>query len=484
MTATIDGQAYIDGAWCEARSGARFAIIDPANGETIGSAPDMDGDDALAAIAAAAAALPGWRARTAHQRSDLLRQWAGLILDHEHELADLLLREQGKTIDQARGEVGYGASFVQWYAEEALRIGGEVIGAHPFGLRMWVSREPVGVCAAITPWNYPLAMVTRKIAPALAAGCTVVLKPAEDTPLTALALARLADQVGIPAGVLNIVTAHDPEAVGTVLSTDPRIRHLSFTGSVETGRLLLRNAAATVKKCTMELGGNAPFLLFDDADIDGALDALMASKFRNAGQTCVCPNRVLVPESIHDAIADAIVARVRLLKTGHGAAPDTDIGPLINIAAVENVERHVADALGEGAQLLCGGERTGNRGAFYTPTVLANVTPAMRIAREEVFGPVVSLIGFANEDEAIAMANDTEFGLAAYLFTRDVDRMARCAGALEYGIVGINESAVSNVVAPFGGVKQSGIGREGASVGIAEYLESKYHCLGLGALAA
>ncbi|MCA1938034.1 MAG: NAD-dependent succinate-semialdehyde dehydrogenase, partial [Dechloromonas sp.] len=427
------------------------------------------------AIAAADAALPAWRALTARRRAQLLQAWNKLILDHADDLATLITAEGGKPLAEAKGEAIYGASFVEWFAEEAKRTYGESIPSPASNTRLLVVKQPVGVCAAITPWNFPLAMITRKVAPALAAGCTVVVKPAESTPLTALALAVLAEQAGFPAGVFNVVTGN-PAAIGNELCASPIVRKLSFTGSTAVGRLLMAQCAPTIKKLSLELGGNAPFIVFDDADVDAAVDGAIAAKYRNTGQTCVCANRFLVQSGIYEEFARKLAERSRTLKVGAGTESGVTQGPLINAAGLAKVEAHVADALAKGARVLCGGARHERGGNFFQPTVLADVSRDMLVAREETFGPLAPLFRFETEEEAVAMANDTEFGLAAYFFTRDIGRSWRVGEALEYGMVGVNTGMISNEVAPFGGIKQSGIGREGSRYGIEEYLEVKYLC--------
>jgi succinate-semialdehyde dehydrogenase/glutarate-semialdehyde dehydrogenase len=475
----LRAQAVIDGRWVDAQSGARFAVQDPADGSLIAWVPDMGAADTAAAIDAADRALGPWRSRTAKDRASVLRRWFELIVAHADDLALLMTREQGKPLAEARGEVLYGASFVEWFAEEGKRAYGEIVPTYAADRRIMVLKQPIGVCGAITPWNFPIAMITRKVAPALAAGCTVVAKPAEATPLSALALAVLAERAGVPAGVFNVITAdaaHAP-AIGQTLCADSRVRKISFTGSTEVGRILLRQSADTVKKLSLELGGNAPFIVFDDADIDAAVEGALASKYRNAGQTCVCANRLYVQDGVYEAFARKLADRVAQFKVGPGIEPDVLIGPLIEPAALTKVEEHVADALAQGARVLVGGERHPRGGLFYTPTVLADVTQSMRVAREETFGPVAPLFRFHTEDEAIAMANATEFGLAAYFYARDVGRIFRVAEALESGMVCVNSGLLSTEVAPFGGVKQSGLGREGARHGLDEYLELKYLCL-------
>ncbi len=471
-------QAYVDGAWVPAADGATHGITNPASGATLARVPAMGTADAETAIAAAAAAWPAWRARTAKERAGLLRAWHDLILAHGEDLARMMTAEQGKPLAESRGEVTYGASFVEWYAEEAKRMTGEVLAPAAAGKRMLVLKQPIGVVAAITPWNFPLAMITRKVAPALAAGCPVVVKPAEATPLTALALAELAHRAGLPAGVFNVLTTADPKAVGAELTRNPTVRKLSFTGSIPVGKQLMRDCADTVKKVSLELGGNAPFIVFDDADLEAAVSGALASKYRNTGQTCICANRILVQDGIYDAFAQRLAARVDTLKVGAGDEDGVTQGPLINAAALEKVERLVADAVAQGARALCGGQRHARGGTFYQPTVLVDVTPTMALAREEIFGPVAPLYRFRDEAEAVHLANDTPYGLAAYFFSRDVGRVWRVAEALEYGIVGANEGLVSTEMAPFGGVKESGLGREGAAQGLEEFVEEKYVCLG------
>ncbi|NMG75131.1 NAD-dependent succinate-semialdehyde dehydrogenase [Aromatoleum diolicum] len=469
-------RAHIDGAWIDADSRATFAVCNPATGETVGHVPNMGGAETTRAIAAAEAALPAWRRSLAKDRSAILRRWFNLIVDAADDLALLMTTEQGKPLAEARGEVMYAASFVEWFAEEAKRTSGDVIPTNGQDRRLMVIRQPIGVCAAITPWNFPAAMITRKVAPAFAAGCTVVVKPAEQTPFTALALMALAEKAGFPKGVFNVVTG-DPVAIGGVLTSSPVVRKLSFTGSTEVGRLLMGQCAPTVKKLSLELGGNAPFIVFDDADLDAAIEGAMASKYRNAGQTCVCANRLLVQSGIYDRFAERLAEAVKALSVGPGTQDGVNIGPLIDDSAVAKVESHIADALQKGARVLTGGRRHALGGSFFEPTVLADVTPAMRVAREETFGPVAPLFRFDTEEEVIHMANDTEFGLAAYFFSRDVGRIFRVAEELEYGMVGINTGLMSNEVSPFGGIKQSGLGREGSSYGIDEYLELKSICL-------
>ena len=474
----LKSDVYLDGAWVPAGSGARFNVLNPASSEVIAQVADADDTDARRAIEAAARALPAWRKKTAKERAALLRKWFDLIMANQEDLAQLMTAEQGKPLAETRGEVAYGASFIEWFAEEGKRVYGDVIPTTQQDRRILVLREPVGVVAAITPWNFPNAMITRKCAPALAAGCTFVIKPAEETPLSALALAELATRAGIPAGVFNVVPSNQPAKVGGELTQNPIVRKYSFTGSTEIGKLLMRQSASTVKKVSLELGGNAPFIVFDDADLDAAVEGAMLSKYRNMGQTCVCANRFLVQEKIYDAFAEKLVARVTALKVGDGTADGVTQGPLINLAGVEKVERLLKDAVGKGARVVTGGKRHPLGGTFFEPTVLRDATPAMTVAREEIFGPVAVLYPFATEAEAIRMANDTEYGLAAYFYARDLGRVMRVAEALEYGILGINEGIISTEVAPFGGFKESGIGREGSKYGIEDYLEIKYLALG------
>ena len=473
-------RAFVAGAWIAADSGATVAVLNPATGALLGQVPDMGVAETRRAIQAADAAWPAWRALTAKQRSAILRRWYDLIVAHLDDLALLMTSEQGKPLAEARGEVLYGASFVEWFSEEAKRTYGDVVPNTQPNQRLVVLRQPVGVCAAITPWNFPSAMITRKVAPALAAGCPVVVKPAEQTPLSALALAVLAEQAGFPPGVFNLVTGSAASAplIGGELTANPTVRKLSFTGSTEVGRLLMAQCAPTLKKLSLELGGNAPFIVFDDADVDAAVEGALASKYRNAGQTCVCANRLLVQDSVYEEFAGKFAARVATLKVGVGTEAGVTQGPLIDRQALDKVEAHVADAVARGARVLSGGRRHAAGGTFYEPTVLADVTPAMRCAREEIFGPVAPLFRFHDEAEAIALANATDYGLAGYFYARDLARVWRVAEALEYGMVGVNVGIIANEVAPFGGVKQSGIGREGSKYGIEEYLELKYVCMG------
>ncbi|ARJ67326.1 succinate-semialdehyde dehydrogenase (NADP(+)) [Magnetospirillum sp. ME-1] len=477
-SALLRDHAYVNGTWVAAQSGERLAVTNPANGTLVGHVPAMGAAETRAAIDAAERAWGPWKAKTAKERSIILKRWYELIMAAQEDLARLMTAEQGKPLAEARGEVAYGASFVEWFAEEAKRVYGDTIPEHLPGRRIVVTKEPVGVVAAITPWNFPIAMITRKCAPALAAGCPVVIKPAEDTPLSALALAELAGRAGFPPGVINVVTAGDPRAVGAELTSNPKVRKLSFTGSTEVGKLLMAQCAATVKKLSLELGGNAPFIVFDDADLDAAVAGAMASKYRNTGQTCVCANRLLVQDGVYDAFAARLAEAVKALKVGPGLEGDFQQGPLINEEAVQKVERHIADAVAKGARIVLGGKRHALGGTFFEPTILADVTTDMAPAREETFGPVAPLFRFKTEDEAVRMANDTEFGLAAYFYSRDVGRVWRVSRALEYGIVGINEGIISTEVAPFGGVKESGLGREGSKYGLEDFLEVKYLCMG------
>ncbi len=470
--------AFIDGQWVHADGGDAFDVTNPADGAVIARVASVGAAETRRAIEAAAGALPAWKARTAKERAAILRRWHDLILAHQDDLAVLMTAEQGKPLAESKGEVVYGAAFVEWYAEEAKRVYGDVIPENAPGRRILATKEAIGVVAALTPWNFPSAMITRKCAPALAAGCTVVVKPAEDTPLSALALAELAVRAGIPAGVFNVLPCLDPVPVGGELTANPLVRKLSFTGSTEVGKLLMRQCADTMKKVSFELGGNAPFIVFDDANLDAAVAGAMASKYRNTGQTCVCANRILVQDGAYDAFAAKLAEAVATLTVGAGLAGATQQGPLINDQAVEKVERHIADAVAKGARVVAGGKRHALGGTFFEPTILADVTADMLCAREETFGPVAPLFRFATEDEAVRMANDTEFGLAAYFYSRDVGRCLRVAAALEYGIVGVNEGIISTEVAPFGGMKESGIGREGSYHGIDEFLEVKYICLG------
>lgn len=471
-------QNYIDGAWVEADSGKQFAVDNPATGTVIASVPDCGVAETKRAIDAANAALPAWRALTAKARSNILRKWFELMIAHADDLALILTTEQGKPLAEARGEVLYGASFIEWFAEEGKRVYGDVIPPHLADKRLLVLKQPIGVCAAITPWNFPNAMITRKAAPALAAGCTMVLKPAEQTPMSALAMAELAERAGIPKGVFNVITGDAP-VIGGELCANPIVRKLSFTGSTEVGRILMRQCAPTIKKLSLELGGNAPFIVFDDADLDMAADSLMAAKFRNAGQTCVSANRIYVQAGVYEKFAEKMKAKISLLKVAAGTEAGSNIGPLIDQQAMAKVETHVADAIAKGATTTSGGKKSKLGGLFYEPTLLTNVSMDALVASEETFGPVAPLIKFADEAEVIKWANDSEFGLASYFFSRDVSRVFRVSEALESGMVGINTGVFSNEVAPFGGIKQSGLGREGSKYGIEDYLEIKYLCIGV-----
>jgi succinate-semialdehyde dehydrogenase / glutarate-semialdehyde dehydrogenase len=476
----LPGRNFI-GRWCEAEEGRRFDVTDPATDAVVASVPDSGAVDARAALEAAHAAFAAWRVVPAKQRAQILKRWNDLIVAHQEDLGRLISREQGKPLAEGRGEVTYAASYVEWFAEEATRANGGVIPAPVTGRRMFALKEPVGVVAAITPWNFPAAMIARKIAPALAAGCTVVCKPAEDTPLTSLALVKLAEEAGVPAGVLNIVTASRERAaeVVDVWLDDPRVRKISFTGSTPVGKHLARRSADTLKKLSLELGGNAPFIVFDDADLDAAVDGLMVAKFRNGGQTCVSPNRVFVHTSVHDAFVDKLAARVAALKVGPASDPQSQIGPMINARAVDKIERHVSDALERGARVVVGGKRLASLGPnYFSPTVLAGTDATMACACEETFGPVVPVTRFETEAEVVATANATPYGLAAYFYARDVKRIWRVAEALEAGLVGINEGALAAEAAPFGGVKESGYGREGSVHGLDDYMHLKYLCQG------
>ena len=470
-------QCYLDGAWTDADSGRTIAVDNPATGATIGSVPGMGAAETRRAIEAADRAWPAWRARTAKERALLLRKWFDLMMANQDDLGLLLTTEQGKPLAEAKGEIAYGASFIEWFAEEGKRIYGDVIPQHQSDKRILVLKQPIGVAAMITPWNFPNAMITRKAGPALAAGCTVVLKPAGATPFSALALAELAERAGIPKGVFNVITG-DSKAIGGELCANPTVRKLSFTGSTEIGRVLMRQSADTVKKLSLELGGNAPFIVFDDADIDAAVEGAIASKYRNAGQTCVCANRIYVQDSVYDKFAAKLAEKVKGFKVGAGNEPGVVIGPLIDAQGLAKVEEHVADATGKGAKVMLGGKRHSRGGLFFEPTILTGVTQAMRVSREETFGPVAPLFRFKTDADAIAMANDTEFGLAGYFYARDMGRIWRVAEAMETGMVCVNSGILSNEIAPFGGIKQSGLGREGSKYGIDEYLEIKYVMLG------
>ncbi len=477
--ALLKTDALINGVWTPGQASTpRFAVTDPATGLELAQVANLGAIDAAAAISAAEKAWPAWRNKTAKERAGILMKWFALLHQHADDLARIMTAEQGKPLAEARGEVVYGASFIEWFAEEARRVYGESIPTTDNNKRYLVIRQPIGVCAAITPWNFPIAMITRKVAPALAAGCPVVIKPAEQTPLSALAVAELAQRAGMPAGVLNVLCADGNNSIeiGNVLCSSDAVRHLSFTGSTEVGRILARQCANTVKKISLELGGNAPFIVFDDADIDSAVEGAMVSKYRNAGQTCVCANRLYVQAGVYDSFVEKLAAKVGQIKVGNGFDAGVNQGPLIDDAAVAKVEGHVADALAKGARLVVGGQKNGDR--FYTPTVLADVTGEMLCAREETFGPVAPVFRFETEAEVVALANNTEFGLASYFYSRDIGRIFRVGEALEYGMVGVNTGLISTAEVPFGGVKQSGLGREGARQGMDDYLEVKYLCLG------
>jgi succinate-semialdehyde dehydrogenase/glutarate-semialdehyde dehydrogenase len=470
-------QCYIDGAWVDADGGGTIPVENPANGERLGTVPRMGAAETRRAIAAADAALPAWRARTAKERAGILRKWYELMMANQEDLAQLMTAEQGKPLTESRGEIVYAGSFIEWFAEEGKRIYGDTIPSHGADKRIVVLKQPIGVCGAITPWNFPSAMITRKAGPALASGCTMVLKPASQTPYSALALCELAERAGVPKGVFSCVTGAAKE-IGGEITSNPTVRKVTFTGSTEIGKLLMAQCAATVKKTSMELGGNAPFIVFDDADLDAAIKGAIASKYRNAGQTCVCANRLLIQDGVYDTFAKKLADAVSAMKVGNGTEAGTTIGPLIDMKAIDKVEQHIADAVKKGAKIVVGGKRHALGGSFFQPTVLADVTTDMVVTREETFGPVAPLFRFKTDADAIRMANDTEFGLAAYFYSRDIGRVWRVAEALEYGIVGINEGIISTEIAPFGGVKESGIGREGSKYGIEEFLEVKYLCMG------
>jgi succinate-semialdehyde dehydrogenase/glutarate-semialdehyde dehydrogenase len=470
-------QCYIDGQWLDARTGGSKPVTNPANGAVLGTVPFMGAEETRAAIEAAAAAFPAWAARTAKDRATLLRRWYDLMLANADDLATLMTAEQGKPLAEAKGEIAYAASFIEWFAEEAKRVYGDVIPGHQPDKRIFVLRQPVGVVAAITPWNFPAAMITRKAGPALAAGCTFVCKPAMQTPYSALAMAELAHRAGIPRGVFSVVTG-SATAIGGEMTSNPIVRKVTFTGSTEIGKKLMVQSAGTLKKLSLELGGNAPFIVFDDADLDLAVQGAIASKYRNTGQTCVCANRLLVQEGVYDAFVAKLVEAVRKLRVGDGLQGATEQGPLIDDKAVAKVEEHIADALAKGGKIALGGKRHTLGGTFFEPTIITGVKPTMMVAREETFGPVAPIFSFKDEKEAVRMANDTEFGLASYFYTRDLARSLRVAEALEYGIVGLNTGIISTEVAPFGGVKESGFGREGSKYGILDYTELKYLCIG------
>jgi succinate-semialdehyde dehydrogenase/glutarate-semialdehyde dehydrogenase len=470
-------QGYIDGQWLSADSGQTISVSNPATGGAIGTIPRMGVAETRRAIDAANRALPAWRSKLAKERSAILRKWFELMLANQDDLGLIMTTEQGKPLAEAKGEIAYAASFIEWFAEEGKRVYGDVIPTVWPDRRLVVIKQPVGVCGAITPWNFPAAMITRKVGPALAAGCTIVVKPATQTPYSAFALAELAERAGLPKGVLNILTGSAKE-IGGELTANPTVRKLTFTGSTEVGRVLMAQSAETIKKVSLELGGNAPFLVFDDADLDAAVEGAMISKYRNAGQTCVCANRILVQDKVYDAFAEKLAAKVRALKVGPGTEAGVNIGPLIDENAVAKVEEHVGDALAKGAKVIVGGKKHALGGLFYEPTVLTGVTTSMKVTKEETFGPVAPLFRFKTEEEGVAMANDTEFGLASYFYARDIGRIWRVGEGIESGMVGVNTGLISNEVAPFGGVKQSGIGREGSKYGIEEFLEVKYLCMG------
>jgi succinate-semialdehyde dehydrogenase/glutarate-semialdehyde dehydrogenase len=472
-------RAFIGGKWVDAASGATLAVTNPATRESIGTVPDMGVTETRHAIEAASQAFPAWAALTAKERAAILRRWFELLMANQDDLATLMTAEQGKPLAEAKGEISYGASFVEWFAEEGKRLYGDVIPPHQANRRLLVLRQPLGVVAAITPWNFPLAMITRKAAPALAAGCTFVCKPASQTPYSALAAAALAARAGVPPGVLNVVTGRDAAAIGGEMTASALVRKVTFTGSTAVGKKLMAQCAGTVKKITMELGGNAPFIVFEDADLDAAVAGAMASKYRNTGQTCICANRLLVHAPVYEAFTKKLVHAVGQLRVGDGLEGPTDQGPLIDDKALAKVEQHVADAVAKGARIACGGKRHARGGTFFEPTVVTEVTPAMLMAREETFGPIAPLFRFEGEADAVRMANDTEFGLAAYFYTRDLARSWRVAEALEYGMIGLNTGIFSTEVAPFGGMKESGIGREGSKYGILDYTELKFVCVGL-----
>jgi len=470
-------QCYINGQWLDAYEGGTIPVNNPATGEIIGTIPKMGAAETRAAIEAADAAYPAWRNKTAAERSSLLRRWFELMLENQEDLAILMTAEQGKPLAESRGEIAYAASFIEWFAEEGKRVYGDTIPTYQNDKRIVVIKEPIGVCAAITPWNFPAAMITRKAGPALAVGCTMILKPASMTPYSALALAVLAERAGIPAGVFSVVTGASG-AIGGEMTGNPIVRKLTFTGSTEIGKLLMEQCAGTVKKVAMELGGNAPFIVFNDADLDAAVEGAIASKYRNTGQTCVCTNRFLVQDGVYELFTEKLALAVSRLKVGDGLKGETQQGPLIDMNAVDKVEEHIKDAVGKGARIVLGGQRHELGGSFFQPTILADVTPEMAVAREETFGPLAPLFRFKTDEEAVRMANDTEFGLAAYFYTRDIGRVWRVGEALEYGIVGINTGLISSAVAPFGGVKESGVGREGSKYGVEDFMEIKYLCMG------
>ncbi len=470
-------KCYINGKWCDADSAETIDVTNPATGEVIASVPKMGADETRTALTSAEEAQVGWRNMLAKDRANILRRWFELMMENQEDLAQLMTLEQGKPLVESRGEIAYAASFLEWFAEEGKRVNGETIPQHQSDKRIVVIKQPVGVCVAITPWNFPSAMITRKVGPALAAGCAVVVKPATQTPLSAFALCELAEQAGVPPGVLSVLTGSS-SAIGTEMTSNPVVRHLSFTGSTEVGRLLMKQCSESIIKVSLELGGNAPFIVFDDADVDAAVEGAIMSKYRNAGQTCVCSNRIYVQDGVYDEFAEKLSKQVAAMQVGSGFEEGIVQGPLIDMAAVEKVEEHISDAVDKGAELKLGGERHALGGSFFQPTILTNVSSDMKVAREETFGPLAPLFRFSDEEDVIRQANDTEFGLAAYFYSRDLARTWRVSEGLEYGMVGINTGIISNEIAPFGGIKQSGIGREGSQHGIEEYLEMKYLCVG------
>jgi succinate-semialdehyde dehydrogenase / glutarate-semialdehyde dehydrogenase len=475
--ALLRQQCFINGEWCDADNGATVNVVNPATGQVVGTIPHMGAAETARAIEAANNAWPAWRKKSAKERAAVLRKWHDLMLENADDLALIMTTEQGKPLAEAKGEIGYAASFIEWFAEEGKRVSGDTMQSPWPDRRIVVTKEPIGVCAAITPWNFPSAMITRKVGPALAAGCPIIVKPAELTPFSALALAVLAERAGMPAGVFSVLTG-DSRAIGGEMTGNPVVRKLSFTGSTAVGRLLMQQCAPTIKKLSLELGGNAPFIVFDDADLDAAVEGAIASKYRNAGQTCVCANRLYVQDGVYEAFAAKLVAAVAKLKVGNGVEPGVTQGPMIEDKAVVKVEEHVADALSKGGRLLAGGKRHALGHSFFQPTVIADVTSDMMVAKEETFGPLAPLFRFKTDEEVLAMANDTEFGLAAYFYSRDIGRIWRVAEGLESGMVGVNTGLISNEIAPFGGVKQSGLGREGSKYGIEDYLVIKYICMG------
>lgn len=469
-------QAYLNGQWCDADNGETIQVTNPANGVVLGTVPNMGAEEARRAINGANAAFKAWRSLLAKERSAILKKWFELMLTNSDDLAAIMTAEQGKSLTESKGEIAYAASFLEWFAEEGKRIYGETIPTPTHGRRLMVTKDPIGVCAAITPWNFPSAMITRKAGPALAAGCPMVLKPAAQTPFSALALAELAHRAGVPSGIFSVVTGK-ASAIGGEMTSNPIVRKLTFTGSTQIGQLLMRQSADTVKKLSLELGGNAPFIVFDDADLDAAVEGAMASKFRNSGQTCVCANRIYVQDKVYDAFVEKLRVAVQKLHIGDGSVAGVNQGPLIDQNAIDKVEEHIADAVGKGATIILGGKRHALGHTFFEPTILSGVTQAMKVAREETFGPLAPVFRFQSDDEVIAMANDTEFGLASYFYSRDIGRIYKVAEQLEYGMVGINTGIISNEVAPFGGIKQSGLGREGSRYGMDDYLTVKYWCV-------